>query len=77
MATDPDVTRQGIGRKLMREAVADASRAGVLRLECLSTRTAVPFYMALGFRVVGPTEVPLQPGIVFPAVRMIADLPLP
>lgn len=77
VATDPDVTRQGIGRKLMREAVADAARAGVLRLECLSTRTAVPFYTALGFRVVGPTDVPLQPGNVFPAVRMIADLPLP
>jgi N-acetylglutamate synthase-like GNAT family acetyltransferase len=77
VATDPEVTRQGIGRKLMREAVADAARAGVRRMECLSTRTAVPFYTALGFRTVGPTDVPLQPGIVFPAVRMIADLPLP
>lgn len=77
VATDPAVIRQGVGRKLMREAVADAARAGVRRMECLSTRTAVPFYTALGFRVVGPVEVPLQPGIVFPAVRMVADLPLP
>lgn len=74
VATDPDVIRQGVGRKLMHEAMADAARAGVRRMECLSTRTAVPFYAALGFRVVGPAEVPLQPGIVFPAVRMIADL---
>jgi N-acetylglutamate synthase-like GNAT family acetyltransferase len=77
VATDPDVLRQGVGRKLMREALADAAGAGVRRMECLSTRTAVPFYAALGFRAVGPTEVPLQPGIVFPAVRMIADLPTP
>lgn len=77
VATDPAVTRQGVGRKLMRETVADAARAGVQRLECLSTRTAVPFYAALGFRIVGPVEVPLQPGIVFPAVRMTAELPLP
>jgi N-acetylglutamate synthase-like GNAT family acetyltransferase len=77
VATDPDVVRQGVGSKLMREVVADAARAGVRRMECLSTRTAVTFYQSLGFTVVGPTEVPLQPGIVFPAYRMLADLPLP
>jgi N-acetylglutamate synthase-like GNAT family acetyltransferase len=77
VATDPDVVRQGIGRRLMQHVMEDAARAGVRRMECLSTRTAVPFYTALGFRAVGPTDVPLQPGIVFPAVRMIADLPLP
>lgn len=77
VASDPDVVRQGIGRKLMGVVLADAARSGVRRMECLSTRTAVPFYAALGFRVLGPTEVPLQPGIVFPAVRMVADLPSP
>lgn len=74
VATDPDVLRQGVGRKLMGEAMADAARSGVRRMECLSTRTAVPFYMALGFRPVGATDVPLQPGIVFPAIRMLIDL---
>jgi N-acetylglutamate synthase-like GNAT family acetyltransferase len=74
VATDPEVVRQGVGRKLMDEVLADAARAGVRRMECLSTRTAVAFYSSLGFRVVGPTDVPLQPGIVFPAVRMLADL---
>ncbi len=76
VATDPERTRQGVGSKLMLKVLADAARAGVRRMECLSTRTAVPFYAALGFRTVGPTDAPLQPGIVFPAVRMIADLPL-
>lgn len=75
VATDPEVVRQGVGGKLMRAVLADAGRAGVRRMECLSTLTAVPFYASLGFRSVGPTEVPLRPGIVFPAVRMLADLP--
>jgi N-acetylglutamate synthase-like GNAT family acetyltransferase len=74
VATDPDATRQGIGRRLMTEAMQDAAIAGVRRLECLSTLTAVPFYAALGFQVLGRTEVPLAPGIVFPAIRMQADL---
>lgn len=74
VATDPNVVRAGVGRKLMGEAMADAARAGVRRMECLSTLTAVPFYQALGFRMVAATEVTLQPGIVFPAVRMLADL---
>jgi N-acetylglutamate synthase-like GNAT family acetyltransferase len=74
VATDPDVARQGIGRRLMREALADAATAGMKKMDCLSTLTAVPFYAALGFRVLGPVGVPLGPGIVFPAVRMIADL---
>jgi hypothetical protein len=38
--------------------------------DCLATRTAVPFYRALGFAELGPAEVTLAPGIVFPAVRM-------
>jgi hypothetical protein len=34
----------------------------------------VPFYAACGFRELGPIEVPLQPGISFPAVAMERDL---
>jgi GNAT superfamily N-acetyltransferase len=66
--------RQGIGRALMGRAMAQAAGAGLRRLDCLSTRTAVPFYSALGFRVLGPVVVPLRPGIAFPAVRMECDL---
>ena len=38
--------------------------------DCLSTRTAVPFYAAVGFSLVGPVEVPIVPGMRFPALRM-------
>jgi GNAT superfamily N-acetyltransferase len=74
VATDPDAVRQGIGRALMTRVQQDARAAGLSWLDCLSTRTAVPFYAALGFRPLYPTEVPLAPGIAFPVVRMIGDL---
>jgi GNAT superfamily N-acetyltransferase len=74
VATDPAVVRRGVGRALMTRVMADARGAGIDWLDCLSTRTAVPFYAAMGFRVVFPVDVPLAPGIVFPAVRMMADL---
>ena len=70
LATDPDATRQGIARRLMAAVFAAAAGEAVVRFDCLSTRTAVPFYQAMGFAVIGPVEIPLGPGMSFPAVRM-------
>jgi len=75
LATDPDAVRQGVGRAVMRAVAEAAGAAGVTRMECLSTRTAVPFYEAVGFKVVRAVDVPLRPGIVFPAVQMTRILP--
>ncbi len=74
VATDPSVVRRGIGRALMTRVMQDARQAGMLWLDCMSTLTAVPFYGAMGFRTLYPVDVALAPGIVFPAVRMMADL---
>jgi GNAT superfamily N-acetyltransferase len=74
VASDPDYARRGIGRALMERVMADARAAGAQWLDCLSTRTAVPFYAALGFRTLYPCDITLAPGISFPAVRMMADL---
>jgi GNAT superfamily N-acetyltransferase len=74
VATDPDAVRRGVGRALMAAVMQDAAASGVGWLDCLSTLTAVPFYKALGFRALYPTDVPLAPGITFPAVRMLAEL---
>jgi GNAT superfamily N-acetyltransferase len=74
VVTDSRQVRRGIGRALMGRAMAQAAEAGMQRLDCLSTRTAVPFYAALGFVTLGPVEVALRPGIAFPAVRMNCDL---
>jgi hypothetical protein len=43
-------------------------------LDCLSTRTAVPFYLALGFQSMHPQDLALGPGISFPVMRMLMDL---
>ena len=74
VATDPVAVRQGVARAVMQAVFDAALAAGVTQMECLSTRTAVPFYAAIGFRVLGPVEVPLRAGIVFPAMRMIRDM---
>ncbi len=74
VATDPDAARQGMGRRVMERVIEDARAAGVARLDCLSTRTAVPFYRALGFRALHPQELPLGAGIGFPVMRMALDL---
>jgi GNAT superfamily N-acetyltransferase len=74
VATDPNAVRQGVGRALMTRVIEDAQGSGVAWLDCLSTRTAVPFYAALGFRPLHHTDITLGPGIVFPAIRMMLDL---
>ena len=70
VVTDRAHVRQGIGRALLTHAMAEARRAGLSRLDCQSTLTAEPFYRACGFRSLGRIEVPLGPGIVFPAIAM-------
>ncbi len=70
VATDPEQTRRGIGRALMQRVFSAAAAEGVARFDCLSTRTAVPFYAAMGFRALGEVQIPLAAGVAFPAVRM-------
>ena len=74
VVTDHARLREGIGRKLMAHILDDARSAGVSRLDCLSTRMAVPFYAACGFEVSGPVTIELRPGIEFPAVLMHKSL---
>lgn len=74
VAVDPDRLRAGVGRAVLGEIFVDALRHDIRWLDCLSTRTAVPFYQALGFRVVHETEVALGPAISFPAVRMMRQI---
>ncbi|MCX7644871.1 MAG: GNAT family N-acetyltransferase [Rhodobacteraceae bacterium] len=74
LATDPDVLRQGVAGRIVAAVLAAARGAGAGRIDCLATRTAVPFYRAMGFRALGPVEIPLAPGIAFPAVRMARAL---
>ena len=70
VVTHKEHLRKGIGTRLMTHILETASTEGLAKLDCLSTRTAVPFYRAAGFRELGPITVPLAPGIDFPAVHM-------
>lgn len=70
VVTDHRRQRQGIGRAILVRVIAEARVAGAARLSCLSTRNAVPFYMAMGFTPLGPRDVTLRPGIVFPSIEM-------
>ncbi len=74
LVADDRRPRQGIGRAIIEQVFLTASEAGVTSFTCLSTRTAVPFFTAMGFRVIGPQDVALRPGIVFPAIRMQRSL---
>ena len=74
VVTDDRAVRRGVGRALMRHVFAMARAAGIDRLDCLSTRTAVPFYAAMGFVGQRPVTIALSPGIDFPAVAMTCDL---
>lgn len=74
LVTDDRALRSGIGRALMQHCFDMARGARVKQMECWATRTAVPFYKAVGFETVGLIDVPLGEGIVFPSVRMMRDL---
>jgi GNAT superfamily N-acetyltransferase len=75
VVTDHRRTRQGIGNAVMEAVFETARSSGATELEALSTRTAVPFYAALGFAKRGEVQVPLGPaGLPFAAERMLKRL---
>ncbi|MCY4334682.1 MAG: GNAT family N-acetyltransferase [Litoreibacter sp.] len=74
VVTDHERVRQGIGRALMDHILKTAQAGGVREMRCQATFTAVPYYRAMGFVGDQQIEVPLQPGIGFPAVLMRRDV---
>ncbi len=74
VVTHPQATRRGIATLLLQKTLCSAFKAGMTRLQCQSTLTAVPFYKTLGFRALGEIEITLRPGIVFPALQMERSL---
>ncbi|MFN3148074.1 MAG: GNAT family N-acetyltransferase [Paracoccaceae bacterium] len=70
VVTDDRATRRGIGRAILSRVFETATAAGIRGLDCQSTRTAVPFYRALGFQPIRQITIPLAPGIAFPAMLL-------
>ncbi len=74
VVTDPDALRRGVARAIMQHSFKKARAAGATWMHCMATRTAVPFYTAVGFSIVGEMSVALGPGVEFPAIEMRRDL---
>jgi N-acetylglutamate synthase-like GNAT family acetyltransferase len=73
-ATHPEYTRQEIGASILTRCINDARSFGIRRLHCISTLNAERFYQAVGFNTVGPIDVQLERGIIFPAVLMSSEI---
>ena len=71
---DPGWTRRGVGRRIYERCAADATRQDVREFACYSSRNGEAFYASLGFRTVGPIDVPMPQDILFPSILMTADL---
>ena len=69
-ATHPAWLRRRVGHVLFDRCADHARAAGIRRLECYASLNAVDFYAALGFAPVRPMEVPMGPGLQFPALLM-------
>jgi N-acetylglutamate synthase-like GNAT family acetyltransferase len=74
VVTDPDAVRQGVARAILYHSFSTAQAAGLTWLHCMSTRTAVPFYEAVGFTAQGEIVVTMAPGVSFPAIAMTRAL---
>jgi GNAT superfamily N-acetyltransferase len=70
LVVDWRVQRRGLGRRLMMGVFAEAKRFGIGRLDAQATLSAAAFYEAMGFEALARVNVPLRPGIEFPAVMM-------
>lgn len=66
----PDCARRGIGGMILTACEEAARKAGFRRLEMGATLTGVPFYLAKGYVILEPAEVPLGNGLTLPIVRM-------
>ena len=70
VVTDLHHLRQGHARAVIEASLAEARTQGMTAMAAMSTRTAVPFYAAMGFEALGEVEVTLRDGIGFPSVAM-------
>jgi GNAT superfamily N-acetyltransferase len=74
VATHPRALRQGLACAILERCFAEARAQGMTWMMAQSTRTAVPFYRAMGFEERAEVEIMLRPGIAFPAVEMARGL---
>ena len=69
-ATDPDRSREGIGRAIYNRCATDALNRGLTRFQAFSGLNAEPFYARLGLERVRVIDVPMGPSANLPTVLM-------
>ena len=72
---DPGAQRKGVGRMLWQKLLARAKEEGLFRLYLDADPSAVPFYEAMGFEVVGEEPSVSIPGRMLPHMAMALDPP--
>ena len=70
MYTDPDFTRQGAGRLVLRLCEDAARRAGFRSATMMATMAGVPLYRACGYAEAEPPIMASIDGVEVPLVRM-------
>jgi len=77
MYTDPDFTRQGVGKLVLRLCEDAAARAGFGSATMMATMAGVPLYRACGYVEAEPPIMASIDGIEVPLVRMEKRLKAP
>jgi GNAT superfamily N-acetyltransferase len=67
---DPDWTRRGIGRRILKFCEAQAIDAGFRRFELMATLTGEPLYAACGYAALERADLRLPDGVMVEGVRM-------
>ena len=66
----PHWTRMGIANLLLEDSVAAAKQAGFKRMDVLSTKMSLPFFVAKGLQVKGETEIILPDDVHLPMTQL-------
>ena len=67
---DPQWSRRGIGRQILKACEEAAGESGFTRLELAATLPGEPFYSALGYSIIEPFDIPLPDNQSLPVIRM-------
>jgi GNAT superfamily N-acetyltransferase len=76
LCVHPRYARRGIGSLLLATLEEAAADAGLTCIAATATADAVTFYVARGYRSIGPCAMPLRTGALLPGVRLLKDLAL-
>ncbi len=72
---DPEWTRQGVGRRILRTSEAAAIAAGFQQFDIVATLAGEPLYLRFGYTVNERFSIPLPNGETMPAARLSKKIP--